>query len=188
MNCSYFKDQMLLYFGGKYLPEELRRHLAECSTCRATWEELTGVSGKLGADDLFFPDDVEVDWLVSAVDKDIEKREPRPGRVAKRIRQIWYGYVPVAAAAALALGIALGTYIGGRTTFDPSVAEPAGGVDSIASFYETEDEDLDEGTLGTLLYDFTAQHSFNASEWLLDDLTEEELEFLENNFDVGDLL
>jgi hypothetical protein len=188
MSCSHFQDQMLLLFGQERLPEELRSHLAECPSCRAVWEELTDVSEKLGGDDLFFPKDAQVEQWASKVDAAIEEIERDNVPVVTRIRKSWYERIPIAAAAALVLGIAIGTYMGGRTAFDTGEAEIASGITGIAGLYEGSDEELQESTVGSLIYDFTAQHSYEASEWLLDDLTEEELDFLEKNFDVGDLL
>ena len=86
------------------------------------------------------------------------------------------------------LGIAIGMYLAGRTAFDTGSEEVASSITSVAGLYEEVDEELQESTVGSLIYDFTAQHPYDASEWLLNDLTEEELDFLENNFDVGDLL
>ena len=188
MNCSHFQDQMLLLFGQKQLPEELQSHLAECPSCWDFWEELTGMNEKLGGDDLFFPNDAQAEQLASEVDTVIEKIERDNVPVVTRIRKGWYERVPIAAAAALVLGIAIGTYLAGRTAFDTGGAEIASGITSVASLYEVGNEELQESTVGSLIYDFTAQHSYEASEWLLNDLTEEELDFLENNFDVGDLL
>jgi hypothetical protein len=188
MSCSYFQDRMLSLFGQKELPEELRSHLAKCPSCRAVWEELTAVSEKLGGDDLFHPDDLQVERLASIVDTAIEKMERDRRHVAMWIRRVWHERIPVAAAAALVLGIAIGMYMAGRTTLESPVAEVAYNVDYTVALYEEVDEELDAGTIGNLIYDFTIQHRYEASEWLLDDLTEEELDFLENNFDVGDLL
>jgi len=188
MSCSHFQDQMLLLFGQKQLPEELHDHLAECPSCRAVWDELTGMNEKLGGDDLFFPNDAQVEQWASRVDTAIEKIERDNVPVVTRIRKGWYERVPVAAAAALVLGIAIGTYLAGRTAFDTGGAEIASGITGVAGLYEGGNEELQESTVGSLIYDFTAQHSYEASEWLLDDLTEEELNYLEDNFDVGDLL
>ena len=136
MNCSHFQDQMLLLFGQKQLPEELHSHLAECPSCRAVWEELTGVSKKLGGDDLFCPNDAQAEQLASEVDTVIEKMERKTGRTVTRIRKVWYERVPVAAAAALVLGIAIGTYMAGRTAFDTGGAEIASGITGVLGLYE----------------------------------------------------
>lgn len=188
MNCSHFRDQMLLLFGRKQPPEELRAHIADCPSCRAVWEELTGVSEKLGGDDLFRPDDLQVEGLASRVDTAIEKMGRDNVPVATWIRRLWHERVPVAAAAALVLGIAIGTYMAGRTALESPVAEFAFEGTDIVSLYEGADVDLDEGTVDALIREFTAQHGYEAGEWLLDDLTQEELDYLEENFDVGDLL
>ena len=188
MNCSHFQDQMLLLFGQKQLPKELHSHLAGCPSCQTVWEEMTGVSEKLGGDDLFYPNDVQVEQLASEVDVTVEKMERSRSRVMTRIREVWYQHVPVAAAAALVLGIAIGTFMAGRTAFDNGGAEVASGFTDVTGLYEGSEEELSESAVGALIYDFTAQHSYDASEWLLYDLTEEELDFLENNFDVGDML
>lgn len=188
MNCSRFQDQMLLYFGQKQLPEELREHLADCPACQALWEELTSLSDKLAGDDLFHPNDAQVEQLVSDVDVAIETIEQDKRHDISRIRGIWYKYVPIAAAAALVVGIAIGGYLANRMTLETRLSDIASNENTFVSLYEEDYEELDEGTIGILIYDFTAEHSYEASEWLLDDLTEEEFHYLENNFDVGDLL
>ncbi len=188
MSCFHFQDLMLLSFGQESLPEELQIHLAECPSCRAVWRELTGLSEKLGRDDLFFPENSQVERSVSRVGRAIEKMERGKAPVVTRIKKVRYLRVPVAAAAAMVVGIAIGTYMAGKTALDTGEVKVASGVTGVTALYDGGDEELQENTVGRLIYDFTAQHSYEASEWLLDDLTEEELDFLENNLDVGDLL
>ena len=188
MDCSRFQNEVLLWFGQEGLPEELRDHLAQCPTCRAVWEELVVVSKRLGEDGLFHINDIQVERLASQVDTFLEKHEQDTVGVVTRIQKIWHAYAPVTAAAALVLGIAIGIYVAGKPAFESTVTGIPLDEASVVGLYEKNDEELNEGAVGALIYDFTTQHSYEASGWLLEDLTEEELEYLENNFNVRDLL
>jgi len=188
MTCSHFQEQMLVYFGQKQLPTDLQEHLAECTTCQAAWKELSNLGDRLGENDLFHPNDAQVDRLVSKISSTIEEMEQDKKHYVPWVRKVWYTYVPTAAAAALVLGIAIGKYMTGGTAPDSRVTEMAVNKTDISGLYEEGDQELDEDAVVTLIDDFTAQHSSDASEWLLDDLTEEELKYLEKSFDVGDLL
>jgi hypothetical protein len=48
--------------------------------------------------------------------------------------------------------------------------------------------ELDQSSLEEVFRDFTSNHGYQASDLLLDDISEEELQYLEDNFDVKDLL
>jgi len=188
MTCSHFQEQMLVYFGQKQLPTDLQEHLAECTTCQAAWKELSNLGDRLGENDLFHPNDAQVDRLVSKISSTIEEMEQDKKHYVPWVRRVWHTYVPTAAAAALVLGIAIGKYMTGGTAPDSRVTEMAASKTDISGLYEEGDQELDEDAVITLIDDFTTQHSSDASEWLLDDLTEEELKYLEKSFDVGDLL
>ena len=50
------------------------------------------------------------------------------------------------------------------------------------------DEEFSTGEVDSLLNDFAADRNETASEYLIDDLSADELEYLENNLKAGDIL
>ena len=53
---------------------------------------------------------------------------------------------------------------------------------------DEEDETMNDEYIELLLYDYTQNNGFNSGELLLGDLTQDEFDYLENNFDLGDIL
>ena len=188
MTCSRCQNEMLGWFGRREWPQELQRHLAACPTCQAAWEELSYLQGMLGTDEIFHPDDREVEPLVSRINNVIERVGQDRRLAVTWATRVWQTYVPVAAAAVLVLGMAAGSYMAGRIAFERKGDSSAVNESGATDLYSETNSELDEGAVGTLIYEFTVQHSYEASEWLLDDLTDEELKFLEESFNVGDLL
>ncbi len=187
MNCHEIQEMILLHFGHE-LPNEVRDHLERCPDCRTFFEELAAEEEQLGTDELFYPDDEQVERMATQIEVLISSSDSEKSGFEKPQRGIWRRYLPVAAAAVLVLGLIWGAYQSGIRFF--SAPGDSSTVDSIAWVSQNggEKTELDENTIEALLYDFTTQNSYEASEWLLDDLTEEELQYLENNFDVRDLL
>jgi predicted anti-sigma-YlaC factor YlaD len=188
MSCDRVQEQLLLYLGQQQPPEELRQHLAECPACRSLWRELSRLEQKLGSDELFYPGDTDVERLVSKVDAAVRSGERARKDAASRVRKIWLTYVPVAAVAALVLGVAIGWYVAERTVLTPDEAPSAAEEVSFTGLTDEDFVQLDDDAVSALLYELTTRHPYEAGEWLLDDLTEEELKYLEERFDVGDLL
>ena len=190
MSCSRYQELLLEQFGQRQLDSELQRHLAACPACRTFWNELAGLSGNLGSDDLFSPDEMQVEQLVMQVSQTINRGMQY--KYARDhfsfVKNVWVRYIPVAAAAALVLGIAVGGYMAGKTAFGPEKSELVLSQTAATDLLSDGNEELDENAVGTLIYDFATGHTYEAGEWLLDDLTEEELKYLEESFNVGDLL
>jgi len=51
-----------------------------------------------------------------------------------------------------------------------------------------EDETMNDEYIELLLYDYIQDYGFDSGELLLGDLTQEEFNYLEDNFDMGDIL
>ncbi|MFH1375035.1 MAG: hypothetical protein ABII79_14725 [bacterium] len=188
MNCAHVKDELMLWFGQPRLPDELIDHLRQCRSCRAFWEESVAVSERLDQDSLFYPEPDETDRLVNSVMASLDARRPRDISVVSRLVSLWHRHVPVAAAAVLVLGIGIGIFLAGGTAFQTNLPESTAGVIEVAGIYDDDDAELDDNTVSALIEELTWQHRSEASQWLLDDLTEEELQYLEKSFNVGDLL
>ena len=188
MNCAHVKDELMLWFGQPGLPDELSDHLRQCRSCRAFWEKSVAVSGRLDQDSLFYPEPDETDRLVDSVMASLDARSPRNISVVSRLVSLWHRHVPVAAAAVLVLGISIGMFLTGGTAFQTDLPESTVTVTEVVGIYDDGDMELDDNSVGILIEELTRQHRWEASRWLLNDLTEEELDYLEESFNVGDLL
>lgn len=188
MTCREFQEQLFDSFGQGELPAELQAHLETCAACRRVQSELNGAAGHLGDNELFAPVGDEVDGLLAAIDKQLDAATV----VIPRWRTTVLRFAPVAAAVVLLLGIGL---ISQRSTVHEMAAiDTSSTIDEYALLdnadltYTNADESLDEGTIDVLLDDYTSVNRVEPSRTLLDDLTEDELEYLTTNFDIGEIL
>jgi len=200
MNCQLCQDELLLYAGQERLPDDILNHLESCTLCREVWREIIAVTERLGDDSDFVPVDLDADQFVSDVERKIEAISVSDGASAhlpaqsERVTWIgWSRYVSAAAAILLLVGISLiGSWESrkyastGSVIFD-SLAGLDGSV-SLLSLYDSEVDQFDDDVLSVILSDFGSNGYFEASELLLDDLSAEELQYLEENFDVGEVL
>jgi hypothetical protein len=100
----------------------------------------------------------------------------------------WRRLVPAAAAVLLVVGAGLGGFrLGQLETGNSSDAD----LTQTTYYSETTDDEEtepDELTVQVLLDDFALDRRLNASEYLLDDISEEEMQYLASNFDIGEIL
>ncbi|MFZ5981473.1 MAG: anti-sigma factor family protein [Candidatus Zixiibacteriota bacterium] len=191
MNCRKFKEELLLSFGGDNLPEELQRHIEECDECRREYEELRAISASLGDDLDFYPDDITAELLT----RQVTKKLVTPLKVSGQ-RFSWYSVVGVAASVVLVVGIAyFGNFFNSLPIYEGNPrlnslemellntgrSDMTAAVDE--SYYEISDEEFN-----ILINDFTAGRTYEAAGQLLNDLSEDEYRYLEENFNVGDML
>ncbi|MDH4155781.1 MAG: hypothetical protein OEW00_00695 [candidate division Zixibacteria bacterium] len=189
MDCRTVRDQLMLSFADESLPADVARHVEGCPECTRYLRELQIIGERLGTDDLFYPEVAELKRLVTAVDRQIAELEPaaaRPARVTP-LRPA-FGYLAAAAVVVLVAGVYLVSYLSGING-EGGIA----GLGRVDTVFQSADEEAelyepDESSVGMLLYDFVDGRKLTAGEVLLDDITVDELEYLEENFDVGDLL
>jgi len=184
MNCNDFKDELLLYFGSNDLPEDLSLHIKECDQCREYYEEHRNLSKNIGTDRDFYPDDFETEILLKQVEDKIDTSSSAPARISS-----WYGVVGLAASIFLVIGISIfGNFFKSLPVYDDNSQSSRLDLESITyatvdeSYYEMSDDEIQ-----ILVIDYMAGRTYEAAGQLLDDLSEEELRYLEENFDVGDL-
>lgn len=200
MNCQLCQDELLLCAGQDRLPDDIITHMKSCPLCREVWREIKAVSERLGSDNEFVPLDIDADQFVSDVHRKIEVISLRDGasahRPARTDQVTWMGwsrYLSAAAAILLLVGISMiGSWKGERYADTGSVDSDSfaglNGSTALLSLYESEVDQFDDAVLGVILSDFGDNGYFEASELLLNDLSAEELQYLEENFDVGELL
>jgi hypothetical protein len=187
MNCRAVQDELMLGFGIGRLSDEAEGHVARCAACRELQLSLQSLAGKMGSDQAFYPDEVEVERLMARMEDTLDstrsRREPaaHPFFARNLLR-----YAAVLAVPVIAAGLYLAGYMPFREGDQTMVAvqsETAGVWGDSAGVYEVSDAAAE-----ALLYEYSARNQFTAGDELLDDLTAEELEYLKRNFDVGELL
>lgn len=181
MNCQYIQDELLLNAGATVLPDNLQAHLDACPDCRAFRAELNSAIESAGVDTDFFLDQSAIEAQVAGVDRRIDELEL--GKVTD-VRSTWMSFVPAVAAVVLLVGLSFTVYMMGWLSLDPEVST---GPD-IDTTTIVEVDGIDESHISYIIEEHAAIQSASTSELLMEDLTEEELEYLENNFDVGEIL
>jgi len=190
MNCEQAKERLDLAFGLSELGEDLTAHLDGCPDCAAYWSEIRSLVRVLPADEDFFPSDEDRAMAVEGVLAELGP-DRAPGLLA-RLRRWWtvswnWRPVPVAATACVALLAAL-------VLIQPNPAPSLGESEVTTALLLTSEADLEaysemeESDFESLLEAYNTRLGGLPSEGLLDDLTEDEYEYLLNSFDVGEIL
>ncbi|NOY89151.1 MAG: hypothetical protein GXO93_07160 [FCB group bacterium] len=182
MNCKQCQNQLLLYFGQKELPEDLQKHLLECDSCKKYKEDIDALAEKSGSDQNFYPDDATVEQMVNSIDETINNLEH--GKITTT-KNIWHSYIPTAAAVILFIGLSL---IGYLYVLKGNNHQQATINNSDSLIVQTENKDLSTEDLPFLLLEFTSENKENANDLLIDNMTDEDLKYLEKNFNVGEIL
>lgn len=185
MNCQQIKDELVLLIGADSIPQEIQKHLDSCDDCRAFWTELTAVTDSLGKDEDFYPDDATLESAVNRVDERIDQLEMKK---VTDVRSAWFSFVPAAAAVILLVGVSVSAYLMGW--FTPGNGQ-AGLTSPDTAWVTLENGDIDiiqNSSLDYVMYQSTAYDYTASTELLYEELTEEELEYLDENFDVGEIL
>ena len=154
------------------------------------YDRLDDLRDRLGDDTDFFPTDAETEALLARVNRDIDVREKT---TPVRPTPVWKQLLATAAALVLVVGGTMVALKTGMVDFNNPGVSQSTVVDTSAlmaqiTAYEQELYALDDGDVRVLLREAVSQYGFESTERLLGDLTEEELEYLEASFDVGDLL
>lgn len=193
MNCSDFQEELALYFGQEELPAALTAHLRQCSHCRSFQEEMDSLARGLPEDAAFHPDSRSTELLISQVENTLAESAvalPKRGSWLQKfdLAARWQRALPAAAAVALVVAVGWMSYLSGLSTGADQAAQ--GPVADIFDVLLTDSELEEPGrlTLDALLEDFAAGQHLDIGERLLDDISEEEFEYLNSSFDIGDIL
>jgi len=188
MNCEQACELIQLYFGHDELPENLLTHLAECDSCRTYYDEMMSLAGDLGSDtDTPFTAE-DFDRAAAGVAERIGRQPTVVFSPAKWLRPMLR-----VAAVIMVVGLSYGSYrLGLESNFGAgldTLQTVDTEVDRLTTLLEYDvDEEMDEGLIGILIDDYCSVISYEATASLLDDISEEELEYLTENLEVGELL
>jgi hypothetical protein len=198
MNRREDFDDMELFFGRKDPDSGANDQPLDNATLR-DMKRLQTLAEHLGADGDFYPDDAEVDMMVARVDGAIDQLRPAGNYTfrSKILAMSWLRRATAVAAVVLLLGTGFLAYLEHRAAQQPpslddvsyetvlmSMRKP----DVVAAAIGTDYQALDDDAIDQLLYEYTSNARFSAGERLLNDLSEEELNYLQTHFNVGDIL
>lgn len=184
MNCEQIKIDLLESFGEENISAELKEHLDSCSECNAYYHELIALSEFTGSDEDFVLTNQEIDEMVETVDQKINQSEVVAN--GTKSQTLWRYYLPVAAAVVLVFGLSwMGGLFSGRGTIsDSNLADTI----MIASNNTETTENVTGADLAYLINDYSSGVSSADADLVVEEITDEEYEYLAQNFDIGDIL
>lgn len=192
MKCLDCQNELAVRFGAE-LPQALQDHLDACDECRTYWNELFDIQRVLPDDKEFYPSSLDSERLASAVMQSLPSRPPAAlhsgrGRLADLIRGLLRPR-PLGAAVVSALVLALGLWWVASTPTGPTmdtsavIAELSSDYISDTTLYEPETE-----TVALLVDELTVWEPATAARSVLDDISDEEYQYLAKNLTVEDIL
>ncbi len=188
MTCEDCQELVVESFGLSELPADCLEHLQSCTACGLFRAELETLRHRFGDESLFGLTERESVHFLDSLSSTIDSPHVTDIRPRFSFRRFM-----VAAAVLLVVGA------GGLSVWYTSDSERAewgmvhldSASDSLLAFAV----DLPDDTLGLsdrdvqiLLRDLSQSRGFEATESLLDDLTEDEMKYLEKNLNTGDIL
>ncbi|MFQ5498142.1 MAG: hypothetical protein ACE5FH_00580 [Candidatus Zixiibacteriota bacterium] len=192
MTCEEYSDRLLECVGSVNLPSDLAEHLSECEACRNAWTELKRLAESLAADADLSLGDEEIERLSRAVDLRIQQLDAAPTGIPKKLRARtfpgWPRLLASAAVIALVLGVGAIGYKLGQHSPPLQAESDSTGSAYVSSVGEVQSSALDESDIEGLLSDYAQNYSSGASSQLLDDISDDELEYLQTNLNVEGLL
>jgi predicted anti-sigma-YlaC factor YlaD len=185
MKCDLIKDKLLESFGNTELTSDLINHLNECTECRQYYQELLSITDSIRFEEDFYLTQAERERFVAEVDKKIDQHELSK---VTDITPKWKSYVPVAAAIVMILGIALVSQL--SYLFDSSDQNNI--TDNNDSLWinidKSEIEFVNNDNYENVLIDYSSVENSVSNDWIIDDVTEEEYQYMLDNFDIGEIL
>jgi len=182
MNCESFKKMISERFGNLYLDEMEKKHLEECSECRQHYEEYGSLEESLKQSEITPLGSVEFAMIQQTLDNNINRYQMKAISFYRLSTHYGAGAFAVLFLFFVSLwsGFQYGVYYTEST-------QPAESYYLADNEYD-ESEEYDQQYIELLLNDYTKNNGFNSGDLLLDELTADEMEYLQNNLEVGDIL
>lgn len=177
MKCNDAKYDLMTLTKNSELTILLKEHLDRCRKCYAYYEDINNLFEDIGSDNLFSLSESEAEKMINDINHKLDKKKPEPTP--------FYRYLSMAAALILVLGV---TYIARQTgEFDRDKQTTYSNIDSIDSNEDRANNLISDNELYNLYFDQINQENSDTDE-LWNYLSNEDFEYLEDNFDVKDLL
>ncbi|HOP07425.1 MAG TPA: hypothetical protein PLF13_09055 [candidate division Zixibacteria bacterium] len=196
MNCNFVQEELLLWFGRQSqgtIPEELLAHLEKCPDCAAFFEEQQQLASLMPPDELFYPERHEAAVMFQNIEERLDLLDQKRTwwqsfkerwRPVLELRKV----VPVAASMVLMLTFGM---VAQKAVHDtaPSEIQSMTESDNLLNIFSDPALDQpDEPTVNALLWQVNSSYQTNAGDMLVDDISQEEYDYLLENIDVEDLL
>ncbi|MDF1543542.1 MAG: hypothetical protein P1R58_00405 [bacterium] len=176
MNCQQTQEELLLSFGSSELPAEIRKHVDQCEKCHAVMSSLDRLRPNALTDQDFTLPEQVTEQIQASV---IESIKPQPVFSMQKA-------LAIAASVLLVLGVSYVSYKSNGTD-DPRTLRSDSTIDTVI---ETADlSDADETPSLDELFESVDSDPYRSSyDLLLEEITDEELDYLEKNLSAGELL
>jgi hypothetical protein len=193
MNCRDIQDELALLFGAE-LPQELEAHLESCGECREYRQQLLELDRAVPNDAEFYPSVAESEQLASEVMQCLPFESNNKAAVPwrRKLTSILSAGLrprPLGAAVVSALLLVLGLWWISLTPEGPAergpvlISQLSPEAVRDTSLYEPESE-----TVALLVYEYAASEPTSPAGGIVDDLSDEEYEYLEKNLTAEDIL
>lgn len=197
MNCKDVIELLEAGLGITESSEEVEQHLDQCPDCMALMKELQSISRKVNQSSEFEFTPSEIEIAVAAVERRLDSASVDTIVSKSDNRHLlifgnWLRPLVRTAAVVLFVGATYGAYkvgqlqIGTSLVPDSLTVSDNGPVES--DWTGSDSEEMDAAMISTLINEFSDRGYFEAGEAILDDITDEEMEYFLENFDVGDIL
>jgi len=187
MTCRNIREQMELNFGFGPVSPEVSEHLANCAGCRAYHDELATLAGEFNAAaDIEFTEQ-EVGRAVALVDEAIAQHAGTTIVPVNWLRQLTRVAAAVLIVAASWTAYQFGRDEGRQLTYTAPSAQTTY-LASTDDSYGEESDYIDEDMVNALIQSYSPGGLVGSGQYLVDDLSDEEMQYLMENFDVGELL
>jgi hypothetical protein len=185
MTCREYQEVLAESFGQASLPAELTRHLAGCPECRQVWSDLQALTDQLGDNKVFYPESGEADLVAKVVEREVRATTT----ITPLRRPVWMRISSIAAAAVIVMASGILYMRYDRQPTDSAANTPAMVVvDSSTLSTPTDSDELSSSAVTELLREVSSRGYFEASDYLLDDLSDDEVNYLSKTLSAGDFL
>jgi len=182
MDCGGFRNKITPRVGGIFLDADEKSHLERCPECRELYEKSVALENDLRSLKVKPLGAVEFAAMQQILDENINRYQRRAVSFYNLFTRYGAGLITVTFLLFVSLwsGFEYGVYYA-----DNAVQSD---MSYLADNDYEEDETMNDEYIELLLYDYIQDYGFDSGELLLGDLTQEEFNYLEDNFDMGDIL
>ena len=184
MSCKNYEEEIFESFGTIDISNDLQSHLKSCKACNEIYTNLHALSTGIGSDDLFYDSENAIEKRVDEINTKIDEIEL--SKVISPAR--WKSYVPMAAAIFLVLGIGLISKLVLYNNDTNLVADLSQNETTLVSLNATETKALSEIEISEFVDQYSSEYRLDNELSLLDDISEEEYQYLEENLKIGEIL
>jgi hypothetical protein len=184
MNCGELRKSICLKMGRLFLSQDEKSHLDSCPGCTKYYEHLVSLEKTLTVAPAPSLTKMEFSKLQSKLDSRINKYHDK----ALNFYRLSFKYGATMAAILL---LVFASFFGKYKFQDIKPAD----TDSLLAtltiaedFSASGDEVIEEPYLDLVIDNYVDNYGFNTSEMLIGDLSDEELEYLKNKINAGDIL